>query len=148
MLKKVYAVDAVALVPESGTFAMESVTRQFGFVAYGGSAQWLFFLSWSQIFEMVAKITIDQPYVVFALHVGTSSGMILPDSYIKADTDAVQAHGRLFVLNCIASGRVWVDIRATGVGVLISAPQKGWSASPYAGMVMMTEAGMVAIKVN
>ena len=130
MLKEVYAVDAVALVPESGTFAMESVTRQFGFVAYGGSAQWFFFLPCLQIFEVVAKITVDQPYVVFALHVKISSGMILSDLYIKADTDAVQAHGRLIVLNCIASGRVWVDIRATGVGLLISAPQKGGPLRP------------------
>ena len=96
--------------------------------------------------EVVAKITADQPDVVFAPHVETSSGMILPDGYIKAVTDSVHAYGGLFVLDCIASGCAWVDMRATGVDLLISAPQKGWSASPSAGMVMMSEAGMAAVK--
>jgi aspartate aminotransferase-like enzyme len=88
--------------------------------------------------EVVAKISADQPDVVFAPHVETSSGMILPDSYIKAVTDAVHAYGGLFVLDCIASGCAWVDMKATGVDVLISAPQKGWSSSPSAGLVMMS----------
>lgn len=98
--------------------------------------------------EVVAKISADQPDVVFAPHVETSSGMILPDAYIKAVTDAVHVYGGLFVLDCIASGCAWVDIRATGVDLLISAPQKGWSASPSAGMVMMSEAGMAAVKAS
>ncbi len=98
--------------------------------------------------EVVAKISADQPDVVFAPHVETSSGMILPDAYIKAVTDAVHVYGGLFVLDCIASGCAWVDMRATGVDLLISAPQKGWSASPSAGMVMMSEAGMAAVKAS
>lgn len=89
--------------------------------------------------ELVAKIAEEKPDVVFAPHVETSSGMILPDDYIRAVAEAVHAHGGLFVLDCIASGTVWVDMQATGVDVLISAPQKGWSAQPSAGLVMMNE---------
>jgi aspartate aminotransferase-like enzyme len=90
--------------------------------------------------EVVAKIAEEKPDVVFAPHVETSSGMILPDDYIRAVAEAVHAHGGLFVLDCIASGTVWVDMKATGVDVLISAPQKGWSAQPSAGLVMLNEA--------
>jgi aspartate aminotransferase-like enzyme len=91
--------------------------------------------------EVVAKIAETKPDVVFAPHVETSSGMILPDDYIQAVANAVHAYGGLFVLDCIASGTAWVDMKATGVDVLISAPQKGWSAQPSAGLVMMnTEA--------
>ena len=93
--------------------------------------------------EVVAKIKSEQPAVVFAPHVETSSGMILPDDYIKAVADAVHSVGGLFVLDCIASGCIWVDMAATGVDVLISAPQKGWSASPCAGLVMMSDAAIV-----
>ena len=92
--------------------------------------------------EVVAKIKSEQPAVVFAPHVETSSGMILPDDYIKAVADAVHSVGGLFVLDCIASGCIWVDMAATGVDVLISAPQKGWSASPCAGLVMMSDAAI------
>ena len=67
---------------------------------------------------------------MFAPHVETASGIILPDDYLRAVADAVHEVGGLFVLDCIASGAMWVDMRATGVDVLISAPQKGWSASP------------------
>lgn len=90
--------------------------------------------------EVVAKIAEVKPAVVFAPHVETSSGMILPDDYIRKATDAVHAEGGLFVLDCIASGCIWADMKALGVDVLISAPQKGWSASPSAGLVMMSEA--------
>lgn len=89
--------------------------------------------------EVVAKIKDVKPAVVFAPHVETSSGMILPDAYLRAVADAVHAEGGLFVLDCIASGTVWVDMAKTGVDVLISAPQKGWSASPSAGLVMMND---------
>jgi len=92
--------------------------------------------------EVVAKIKAEEPAVVFAPHVETSSGMILPDDYIKAVADAVHSVGGLFVLDCIASGCIWVDMAATGVDVLISAPQKGWSASPCAGLVMMSDAAI------
>ena len=89
--------------------------------------------------DVVATIKSEKPDVVFAPHVETSSGMMLPDDYMKAVADAVHEHGGLFVLDCIASGTVWVDMKAVGVDVLISAPQKGWSASPAAGLVMMNE---------
>lgn len=89
--------------------------------------------------DVVAKIAEDQPDVVFAPHVETSSGIILPDSYVRAVAEAVHAYGGLFVLDCIASGTIWVNMRALGVDVLISAPQKGWSAGPSAGLVMMNE---------
>ena len=88
--------------------------------------------------EAVAKIHEERPAVVFAPHVETSSGMILPDDYIKQLADAAHAVGGLMVLDCIASGTIWVDMKATGVDVLISAPQKGWSASPAAALVMLS----------
>lgn len=173
-LKKVYAADAVVVVPGSGTFGMEAVARQFatgkkcliirnGFFSY----------RWSQILDMgdipasttvlkarpqhdgaqapfipapidevIARIEADQPDVVFAPHVETSAGMILPNEYLKAVADAVHATGGIFVLDCIASGTVWVDMKATGVDVLISAPQKGWSASPCCGLVMLATAAL------
>ena len=89
--------------------------------------------------EVCAAIRDARPDVVFAPHVETSAGIILPDDYIKAMADAAHDVGALMVLDCIASGCVWVDMAATGVDVLISAPQKGWSASPCAGLVMMSE---------
>ncbi|MFB0949124.1 MAG: aminotransferase class V-fold PLP-dependent enzyme [Burkholderiaceae bacterium] len=95
--------------------------------------------------EVVAKIAEIKPAVVFAPHVETASGMILPDSYLKAVADAVHAVGGLFVLDCIASGAIWVDMQATGVDVLISAPQKGWSGSPCCGMVMMNDAALAKV---
>ena len=90
--------------------------------------------------EVVARIKDERPDVVFAPHVETASGMILPDDYLRAVADAVHEVGGIFVLDCIASGCAWVDMKATGVDVLISAPQKGWSAQPSAGLVMMNEA--------
>ncbi len=89
--------------------------------------------------EVVAKIKAAKPDVVFAPHVETSAGLILPDDYITAMAAAAHEVGALMVLDCIASGCIWVDMAATGVDVLISAPQKGWSASPAVGMVMMSE---------
>src|SRR3989338_8935510 len=89
--------------------------------------------------EVVAAIAAHKPDLVFAPHVETASGMILPDDYLRAVADAVHAVGCLFVLDCIASGTLWVDMRATGVDVLISAPQKGWSASPCCALVMLGE---------
>jgi aspartate aminotransferase-like enzyme len=98
--------------------------------------------------EVVARIKADAPAVVFAPHVETASGMILPDGYLRAVADAVHSVGGLFVLDCIASGCVWVDMKATGVDVLISAPQKGWSASPSAGLVMMNEAAKARVEAS
>ena len=89
--------------------------------------------------DVVAAIRQHKPDVVFAPHVETSSGMILPDDYIKAVAQAVHAEGGLFVLDCIASGAMWVDMAETGVDILISAPQKGWTASPCCAMVMFSK---------
>jgi len=88
--------------------------------------------------EVVATIEAEKPDVVFATHVETSAGMILPDEYIRAVADAVHSVGGLFVLDCVASGTIWVDMEACGVDVLISAPQKGWSGSPCCGLVMLS----------
>ena len=92
--------------------------------------------------EVVATIEAERPEVVFAPHVETSSGMILPNDYIRAVGDAVHAVGGMFVLDCIASGAIWVDMEAAAVDVLISAPQKGWSSSPCAGLVMLNATGL------
>ncbi len=92
--------------------------------------------------EAVARIREERPAVVFAPHVETSSGMILPESYIRALADAAHEVGALMVLDCIASGTIWVDMAATGVDVLISAPQKGWSSAPAAALVMLSEAAL------
>jgi len=89
--------------------------------------------------EIVAAIAAEKPDVVFAPHVETASGMILPDYYMRGVADAVHAVGGLFVLDCVASGTIWVDMEKSGVDVLISAPQKGWSASPCSALVMMSE---------
>ena len=87
--------------------------------------------------EVVQTIQSEKPDIVFAPHVETSAGIILPDDYIRQVADAVHAAGGLFVLDCIASGALWVDMEASGVDILISAPQKGWSGSPCCGLVML-----------
>jgi aspartate aminotransferase-like enzyme len=89
------------------------------------------------IAEVVAAIRAQKPALVFAPHVETASGMILPDDYLRAVAAAVHEVGGLFVLDCVASGTIWVDMTAVGVDVLISAPQKGWSASPCCALVML-----------
>ena len=88
--------------------------------------------------EVIAAIKQEKPDVVFAPHVETSAGIILPPDYIRAVTEAVHSVGGLFVLDCIASGTIWVDMVACGVDVLVSAPQKGWSGSPCSGLVMLS----------
>ena len=90
--------------------------------------------------QVVETIKAEKPAVVFAPHVETASGIILPDDYLKQVADAVHSVGGLFVLDCIASGTIWVDMKAIGVDVLISAPQKGWSSSPCSALVMLSEA--------
>jgi len=177
ILKEVYGAHSAVLVPGSGTFGMEAVSRQFAtgkrtLVIRNG---W-FSYRWTQIFEMgqipaeqtvckarqtgpgaqdpwvpcpvdevVATIRSQKPDVVFAPHVETAAGMILPDDYLKAISDAVHAVGGLFVLDCIASGAMWVDMRTTGVDVLVSAPQKGWSGSPCCAMVCLSQRARGAI---
>jgi len=177
-LKDAYGATAVAIVPGSGTFAMEAVARQFAtgrkcLVVRNG---W-FSYRWTQIFdagdipaesivlkarrlaeehqapfapapveEVVATIRAERPNVVFAPHVETSSGMMLPDAYVRAVAEAVHEVGGLFVLDCIASGAMWVDMKASGVDVLISAPQKGWTSSPCCGLVMLGDRALAAIE--
>ncbi|MFT6189267.1 MAG: aspartate aminotransferase-like enzyme [Oleispira sp.] len=87
--------------------------------------------------EVVATILSEKPQMVFAPHVETASGMILPNDYLKAVAEAVHSVGGLFVLDCVASGTVWVDMKDVDIDILISAPQKGWSASPCAALVML-----------
>jgi aspartate aminotransferase-like enzyme len=96
--------------------------------------------------EVVAAIRAEKPKVVFAPHVETASGIILPDDYIRTVSDAAHAVGALFVLDCVASGAMWVDMEKTGVDVLISAPQKGWSGSPCCAMVMLSARAREAIE--
>ncbi|PAU97996.1 aminotransferase class V-fold PLP-dependent enzyme [Paracoccus salipaludis] len=168
--REVYGAEGVAIVPGGGTYAMESVARQFArdadaLIVRNG---WFSF-RWTQIHDaanfdsdaevqparpegnqprpsyapppiedVVAEIARTRPGVVFAPHVETSAGLILPDDYIATLAQAVHEVGGLMVLDCIASGAVWADMKALGVDVLISAPQKGWSASPAAGLVMFS----------
>jgi aspartate aminotransferase-like enzyme len=109
--------------------------------AEGSQAAW----APAPIEEVTAAIAREKPALVFAPHVETSAGMMLPDHYLRALADAVHAHGGLLVLDCIASGAMWVDMRAAGVDLLISAPQKGWSSSPCCAMVMFSERARQAI---
>lgn len=170
VLKSVYNAESLAIIPGSGTYAMEAVARQFG---SGQKVMILrngyFSFRWTDIFnitkcakeeivlkaqpieegstphfaphpieDVVAAIHKERPAVVFAPHVETSTGMIIPDDYIKAVSDACHEVGALFVLDCIASGNVWVDMKATGVDVLISAPQKGWTGPACVGIAMLS----------
>jgi aspartate aminotransferase-like enzyme len=110
-------------------------------IGSGSQAAWVP----APIAEVTAAIAQEKPAVVFAPHVETAAGMMLPDDYLKSVADAVHAVGGLFVLDCIASGAMWVDMKATGVDILISAPQKGWSSSPCCAMVMLSERARTAI---
>ena len=96
--------------------------------------------------EVAQAIRAEKPKVVFAPHVETASGILLPDDYLRTVADAAHEVGALFVLDCVASGAMWVDMQATGVDVLISAPQKGWSGSPCCAMVMLSERARQAIE--
>ena len=96
--------------------------------------------------EVEAQIAAEKPAVVFAPHVETAAGLMLPDTYLSRLSAAVHKVGGLLVLDCIASGAMWVDMKSTGVDVLISAPQKGWSGSPCCAMVMFSERARKAIE--
>ena len=120
---------------EMGKIPAESIVLKARRVGEGQQAPF----APAPIEEVVASIHANRPDVVFAPHVETSSGMILPDAYMRAVADAVHAVGGLFVLDCIASGTIWVDMVACGIDVLVSAPQKGWSSSPCCAMVMLSE---------
>ncbi len=126
---------------DMGNIPASSTVLKARRVGTGAQAQWVP----CPVDEVVATILAQKPDVVFAPHVETSAGMILPDDYLRKVTDAVHAVGGLFVLDCIASGCMWVDMQATGVDVLVSAPQKGWSGSPACAMVMLSERARTAI---
>lgn len=121
---------------EMGQIPREELVCKAQFASEAPEAQ----LSPMALEQVIETIRHERPEVVFAPHVETSAGMILPDSYIKAVADAAHEVGALFVLDCIASGTIWVDMQACGVDLLVSAPQKGWSGSPCCGLVMMSEA--------
>ena len=95
--------------------------------------------------EVVAYIKKEKPAVVFAPHVETSAGIILPADYLRAVGDAVESVGGLFVLDCIASGAMWVDMKACKVDVVISAPQKGWSSSPCCALIGLSARARIKI---
>lgn len=118
---------------EAGGFAAETTVVMARQTGNGAKAPY----APPPVEEVIAKIHETKPDAVFAPHVETSAGIILPDDYITRIAAAAHEVGALMVLDCIASGCIWVDMEATGVDVLISAPQKGWSASPSAGVVVM-----------
>ncbi|MBB3259095.1 aspartate aminotransferase-like enzyme [Paraburkholderia bannensis] len=119
---------------DMGNIPSESIVLKARPLEEGRQAAW----APPPIDEVVAAIKANKPDLVFAPHVETAAGMLLPDTYLRAVADAVHAVGGMFVLDCIASGTIWVDMEATGVDILISAPQKGWSASPCCGLVMFS----------
>jgi aspartate aminotransferase-like enzyme len=127
---------------EMGHIPSESIVLKARPVSEGSQAAY----APPRLADVLAVIALEKPKVVFAPHVETSSGMILPDDYLRAVSDAVHAVGGLFVLDCIASGTLWVDMQACGVDVLISAPQKGWSASPCCALVMLSEAAQARVE--
>ncbi len=127
---------------EMGQIPSESIVLKARPVSQGSQAAY----APPRLADVLAVIALEKPQVVFAPHVETSSGMILPNDYLRAVADAVHAVGGLFVLDCIASGTLWVDMQACGIDVLISAPQKGWSASPCCALVMLSEAAQVRVE--
>lgn len=172
ILRSTYNASSVAVIPGGGTFAMESVARQF---ARGKKALVVrtgqFSYRWSQIFEMgsltdeaivlgaeptsddarpsyappaiedvAARIREERPAVVIAAHVETAAGLELPADYITELARAAHDAGGLMILDCVASGAKWIDMTATGVDILLTAPQKGWSGSPATGYVMFSAA--------
>jgi len=118
---------------EMGNIPSESIVMKARKIEEGPQAPF----APAPIDEVVATILSEKPQMVFAPHVETASGMILPNDYLKAVAEAVHSVGGLFVLDCVASGTLWVDMKDIGIDILISAPQKGWSASPCAALVML-----------
>jgi aspartate aminotransferase-like enzyme len=174
-LKRVYHARSVAIVPGGGTYAMEAVARQFAtgqkvLIVRNG----FFSFRWSQILqagaiaaeervlkaqqgsagtfappaieEVTREIERLRPAVVFAPHVETASGLLLPDDYLRELGRAARKVDALLVIDCIASGALWLDMADLGIDVLLSAPQKGWSASACAGLVMLGERARARIE--
>ena len=129
---------------EMGNIPSESIVLKARTIESGPQAAF----APAPIEEVVATILREKPQMVFAPHVETSSGMILPNDYLKAVADAIHSVGGLFVLDCIASGTIWLDMKDIGIDVLISAPQKGWSASPCAALVMLNEDALAAMETS
>jgi len=175
MLKEVYNAEHAVIIPGSGTYAMEACARQFAtgkkaLVLRNG----YFSYRWSHIFdacnipsehivlkardvgggqyapvpieELEETIAKEKPAVMFAPQVETSTGILIPDEYIKRAAAAMHAQGGLFVLDCIASGTLWADMEALGIDALISAPQKGWTGPSCAGLVMLSKRGAEATR--
>ena len=126
---------------DMGHIAAESTVLKARKLGSGKQSPWVP----APIDDVVAAIRAKRPDVVFAPHVETSSGMILPDDYLRSVAAAVHEVGGFFVLDCIASGAMWVDMVDVGVDILVSAPQKGWSSSPCCAMVMLSERARAAI---
>ncbi|HEX2547023.1 MAG TPA: aminotransferase class V-fold PLP-dependent enzyme, partial [Ramlibacter sp.] len=126
---------------EQGNVAKSHTVLKARKQASGSTAAW----APVPVAEVVAAIREQKPAAFFAPHVETAAGIILPDDYMRAIADAMHEVGGLFVLDCIASGAMWVDMKAVGVDVLISAPQKGWSSSPCCAMVCFSERARQAI---
>ena len=179
-LVSVYKAPSCVIVPGGGTFAMESVARQFAkdqkvLVVRNG---WFSF-RWTQIFdqgvspahaevakacpdttaadqqfspvpaeEVCAQIRVERPNLVIAPQVETSAGMLLPDSYIEALAVAAHEVGALVVLDCVAAGALWADMETLGIDVLITAPQKGWTSTPCAGIVMLSERALARLETS
>jgi len=118
---------------EMGNIPSESIVLKARQIGSGSQAPF----APPPIEEVVAVIHAQKPDVVFAPHVETASGILLPDDYLRAVGAAVRAVGGLFVLDCVASGTVWVDVAACNVDVLISAPQKGWTGPPCCALVVL-----------
>lgn len=174
ILTSAYHAEHLAVVPGGGTFAMEAVARQLlrdkpALIIRNG----FFSFRWSQIIDkarltpdvtvmcarehegafapapidaVCAAIADKRPALVFAPHVETASGMILPDDYIRALAGSVHAVGGLLVIDAIASGALYPDMQALGIDVLLSAPQKGWSSTPCAGLVLMNARAAEAVR--
>ena len=92
--------------------------------------------------EIIASIHAEKPRVVVSPHVETSAGLLMPDEYLTQIAKAAHEVGALFILDCVASGALWVDMKQVGVDVLITAPQKGWTSTPCAGLVMLSQSGV------
>jgi aspartate aminotransferase-like enzyme len=127
---------------EMGHIPSQSTVLKARRVSLDPEAQWIP----CPVSEVVQTILEQKPEVVFAPHVETSAGMILPDEYLREVSEAVHQVGGLMVLDCVASGAMWVNMKDTGVDVLITAPQKGWSGSPCCAMVMLSERARQAIE--
>jgi aspartate aminotransferase-like enzyme len=127
---------------EMGGIPSATVVLKARPVAEGHQAAW----APAPLAEVVAAIHAEKPAVVFAPHVETASGILLPDDYLKAVAAATHEAGGLFVLDCVASGTLWLDMQALGIDVLISAPQKGWSSTPGAALIMLSDAARQAVE--